>query len=206
MLAVALTACGGDSGGEETVAGQPGGGAATAERGIPDLVGATIEEAQAMLVAANPAFDLKIAYARSAEPEGTVIAQSPGAGSPLEFSGRLYEVEITVSDPNVTSAGATDLCHEFDVEVPAELDCDPASGKFIGEGKKCEGRGQLGTLGHLVCARSQFCSFDQWAKRGTGPSTSPCKPFRTDHPNVLAPGAECTPGQPLPYPYVCRER
>ena len=68
----------------------------TAEDGMPDLTGMTVEEASDTLEAILNSYNLKIAYESSDAPSGTVFEQTPAAGSPLE-AGRLYTVKVTVS-------------------------------------------------------------------------------------------------------------
>ncbi len=102
VLAALTSACGGedtDSPAQESpeVSAQPDTEESPPEEGgMPDLSGMTIDEASETLEAILNSYDLKIKYESSAEPSGTVITQTPAAGTPLE-AGRIYTVRVTVS-------------------------------------------------------------------------------------------------------------
>ncbi len=66
---------------------------------VPKVVGMTAEEAQRTLAAAR--FSSKVVKVNSAEPKGTVVAQSPGAGTNLVL-GSLVEISVSTGHPPKT--------------------------------------------------------------------------------------------------------
>ena len=174
---------------------------------MPDLVGIDVDAAQTKLIAVNPVFDLGITYERTAaKPDGTVLDQSPAPGTPLP-AGERYKAKLVVASRTTQTVDTSDLCRLGDSKEPPQIDCDPATGKFVLAGRVCHDLGATGTLGHLGCAKSRLCHDLRWTEKGPGPAPAyPCGAYKSDHPIILAPGAACDPGQPLPYPYVCRRK
>jgi hypothetical protein len=121
--APALGGCGGDSDSDGSGETPSDAGQASAEGTMPDLTGASLTEAQEQITSTLEFSELKISYEDSSEPAGTVIGQSPAAGTPLT-SGKLYRVKLTMSD-----VGRHEPCDKDNLaEIGGSLsDCDPVT-------------------------------------------------------------------------------
>ena len=75
-----------------------------AERTVPDVVGTTSSEATATLREAG--FDVNLVSVPSDRPAGTVVAQSPAAGS-TETEGTTVRINVAVAATGTTTAGTT---------------------------------------------------------------------------------------------------
>ena len=151
--------------------------------------------------------------------EGTGTA---GTTAPSTVATDTTDRAGTVASDDGEAEPAGDLCDQYDIasegdrrasrsanRLAPEQDCDPTSGEFILVGGKCQGEGRSGTLGHLHCRPSRLCGGYQWSTQRKGrPEPVPCEPSgqRTGQPIApLAKGQPCEPGEPLPYPFVCKK-